>query len=133
MKKFETYEQIAQAYPLNGAANQIWCVFLQHKNILSKDDLKYCYQKHRNGWYDKIEHRWYYYSISNESWYTHYIYDGLVWSLGLDTWDGIVEADEPEVGLFWTMCLPRREYGKFRTLGEAVEYVEKKLKERLEF
>ena len=62
-----------------------------------------------------------------------YLYDGEKWALGVDTWDGIIYADEPEWGIQRACNIQRTEYGVFKTRAEAIDYKNKKLKERLEF
>ena len=51
----------------------------------------------------------------------------------MDTWDGIVYDDEPEWGIQRACNLQRTEYGIFKTKAEAINYKNRKLKERLEF
>ena len=52
----------------------------------------------------------------------------------MDSWDGIYEAEEPDWGIERSiMSSYLSEYGTFKTKAEAIDYKNRKLKERLEF
>lgn len=51
----------------------------------------------------------------------------------MDSWDGIQYAEEPTWGIQRACTIQRTEFGVFKTKAEAIDYKNKKLKERLEF
>ena len=71
--------------------------------------------------------------ISSAASMTAYMYDGEKWCLGIDSWDGIQYAEEPTWGIQRACNIQRTEFGVFKTKAEAIDYKNKKLKERLEF
>ena len=101
--------------------------------VLTEEDKKYARANHPYGWEDKQEHKWLFYDMVGRIWYDCYIYDGTKWTLGIDSWDGIVAADEPEWGIGRPNNIRRNEFGVFHTLKEAEEYRKKKWNARLEF
>ncbi len=133
MKQFDSFEQLNMFYPLDGKSNQVWYADQRYVNVLREEDLNYSKKEYPYGYLDKIEHKWRYWHIFSESWYNYYLFDGIHWTLGVNTWDGIVDAEEPEYGIFHTFTPLRQEYATFRSYDEALEYVTKKLKQRLEF
>lgn len=132
-KHFDSFEEINAIYPIDAEHNQSFLVHQVYQYVFSWGDIDLLKKKHPDGWIDKEEHRYYYYDIEVHTWYNHYLYDGMKWILGMDTWDGIVYADEPEWGIQHACNLQHTEYGIFKTKAEAVEYKNRKLKERLEF
>ena len=89
--------------------------------------------RHPDGWLDRTDHKWFYYDIVPSTWYDHYLWDGEKWCLGMDSWDGIQYAEEPTWGIQRACNIWRTEFGVFKTKAEAIDYKNKKLKERLEF
>ena len=132
-KLFDSFEEISATYPIDTEHNQSYCVRLVYQYVFSWSDVDLIKKVHPDGWLDKEGHRYYYYEIQSSTWYTHYIYDGEKWQLGIDSWDGIYVADEPEWGVERINTIHRSEIGIFRTKAEAIDYKNKKLKERLEF
>ena len=132
-KYFNSYEEICAAYPLDTEHNQSYLVCKAYEYILTKQDLEIVRFKHPDGWLDATDHKWFYYDIQPDTWYDHYLYDGTKWILGMDSWDGIVYAEEPEWGVQRAGNFNRTEFGTFKTKAEAIDYKNRKLKERLEF
>ena len=129
---FDSFEEMRAAYPLDSDHNQSFFVRLVYQQVFSWKDIDLMKEKYPDGWLDKEDHRYYYYEIQASTWYTHYIYDGEKWKLGMDSWDGIYEAEEPDWGVERSTMFSS-EYGTFKTKAEAIDYKNKKLKERLEF
>lgn len=129
---FDNFEEMRAAYPLDSDHNQSFFVRLVYQHVFSGKDVDFMKEKYPDGWLDKEDHRYYYYEIQASTWYTHYIYDGEKWKLGMDSWDGIYEAEEPGWGVERGTMFSS-EYGTFKTKAEAIDYKNKKLKERLEF
>ena len=132
-KSFESFEEIKAAYPLDTEHNQSFLVHQTYQYALSSADIDFLKEKYPDGWLDNEEHRYYYYDIEVHTWYDHYLYDGTKWILGIDTWDGVQYAEEPTWGIQHTCAIKRTEYGIFKTKAEAIDYKNRKLKERLEF
>lgn len=133
MKNFKTFEEISAAYPISPEHNQSFTVRYAYKHVFTYQDIDLIKQLHPDGWLDREGHRYYYYDILVCTWYTHYVYDGEKWYLGIDSWDGIQVADEPEWGVRRANNLQRTETGVFKAKAEAIDYKNRKLKERLEF
>lgn len=133
MIKFNSFEEINAAHPINGESNLKFLVKRECCFVLSDADKKWAKENYPFGWEDKTEHKWHFYSISQTIWYDSYIYNGVNWILGIDTWDGIIFAEEPKWGIQYSDYIPHREFGLFKTLEEAEEYQKRKFKERLEF
>ena len=131
MIKFDSFDEIKQRYPLNTNFNQKFTVTISYEYCLTNIDYEIAKLHHPFGWKDKVEHKWCYYKIFQETWYDHYVFNGQYFFLGLDSWDGIYGADEPNWGIHKDMT--KKEFGVFKTEEEAREYCNKKLKERLEF
>lgn len=131
-KYFDSFEEISAVYPLDSDHNQSFFVRLAYQHALSWRDVDILKKEYPDGWLDKEGHRYYYYDIQVSTWYSHYIYDGEKWILGMDTWDGIQYVDEPNWGIE-RVTTTYTEYGTFKTKAEAIDYKNKKLKERLEF
>ena len=132
-KYFNSYEEICAAYPLDAEHNQSYLVCKAYEYILTKQDLEIVKLKYPDGWLDVTDHKWFYYDIQPNTWYDYYTYDGTKWVLGMDSWDGIYYAEEPEWGVQCVSNLNRTEFGIFKTKAEAIDYKNRKLKERLEF
>ena len=132
-KYFNSFEEIKIAHPLDAEHNQSFLVHKVYEYVLTKQDFEVVKAKHPDGWLDPIDHKQFYYDIMISTWYDHYLYDGEKWVLGINTWDGVVNADEPNWGIQRACNLQRTEYGVFKTETEAIDYKNKKLKERLEF
>ena len=132
-KYFNSFEEINAAYPLDGKSSLKFVVTKNAQFFYTKTDLEILKQHYPYGWVDTSESRWYYYNITKENWYDTYIYDGEKWGLGINTWDGICDANEPDWGFHEANSFSKVEFGIFKTLKEAEEYCNKKLKERLEF
>ena len=131
-KSFDSFEEISAAYPIDTEHNQIFFVRLAYQYVFSWKDIDLMKERYPGGWLDKEGHRYYYYDIQASTWYNHYLYDGEKWQLGMDSWDGIYVAEEPNWGIERTI-LSSSEYGIFKTKAEAIDYKNRKLKERLEF
>ena len=132
-KYFDTFEEISAAHPLDSDHNQSFLVHQTYEHALSWADIDHLKKKYPDGWMDKEGHRYYYYDIEAHTWYDYYLYDGEKWILGVDSWDGIHYAEEPTWGVQYTCTVKRAEYGIFKTKAEAIDYKNRKLKERLEF
>jgi hypothetical protein len=133
MIKFNSFEEISSAHPINPEHNQSFTVRHAYKHVFTYQDIDIIKQLHPNGWLDREGHRYYYYDILACTWYTHYIYDGENWCLGIDSWDGIQVAEEPTWGVQRECNFQRTEFGVFKTKAEAINYKNRKLEERLEF
>ena len=133
MKYFDTFEEISAAHPLDTEHNQSYLVHKVYEYVLAKQNFENVKLRHPDGWLDSIDHKWFYYDIMASTWYDHYLYDGEKRCLGEDTWDGIVHVGEPNWGIQRAGNLNRTEFGVFKTKAEAIDYKNKKLKERLEF
>lgn len=133
MSEFKSFEEISSAYPLDNKSNYYYVVGVTFCYVITEEDKKYAQASHPYGWEDKQEHKWLFYDIVGRIWYDCYIYDGTKWMLGIDSWDGIVAAEEPKWGIGRANNIRRTEFGVFHTLEEAEEYRKKKWDERLEF
>lgn len=133
MNEFKSFEEISSAHPLDNKSNYYYVVGVTFCYVMTEEDKKYAQADHPYGWEDKQEHKWLFYDMVGRIWYDCYIYDGTKWTLGIDSWDGIVAADEPEWGIGRANNIRRTEFGVFHTLKEAEEYRKKKWDERLEF
>ena len=133
MKYFNTFEEISAAHPLDPDHNQSFLVRKVYEHVLTKQDIEDARFRHPDGWLDNIDHKWFYYDIQPDTWYDHYIINDEGCFLGVETWDGIQHAEEPEWGVKQTYNYQRTEYGIFKTKAEAIDYKNRKLKERLEF
>ena len=133
IKHFNSFEEMCAAYPLDADHNQSYLVCRVYEYVLAKQDLDIAKLKHPDGWLDTIDHKWFYYDIQPNTWYDHYIINDEGCFLGIETWDGIQRAEEPEWGVQRAYNLQRTEYGVFKTKAEAIDYKNRKLKERLEF
>ena len=130
---FDNFEEMCSAYPLNSDHNQSYLVHKVYEYVLTKQDLEDARIRHPDGWLDRTDNKWFYYDIEPHTWYDHYLWDGEKWSLGMDSWDGIQYAEEPTWGIQRACNIQRTEFGVFKTKAEAINYKNKKLKERLEF
>lgn len=133
MSEFKNFEEISSVHPLDNKSNHYYVVGLSFCYVITEEDKKYAQAAHPYGWEDKQEHKWFFYDMVMRTWYDCYIYDGIKWTLGIESWDGIVAADEPEWGIGRANNIRRTEFGVFHTLKEAEEYRKKKWDERLEF
>lgn len=133
MNEFKSFEEISSAHPLDNKSNHYYVVGVSFCYVVTEDDKKYAQANYPYGWEDKQEHKWLFYDMVMRTWYDHYVYDGTKWTLGIDSWDGIVAADEPKWGIGRANNIRRTEFGVFHTLKEAEEYRKKKWDERLEF
>ena len=132
-KYFNSFEEIKTAHPLDAEHNQSFLVHQVYHHTFTRADIDLLKKEHPDGWINKEEHRYYYYDIEVHTWYDHYLYDGEKWILGVDSWDGIQYAEEPTWGVQHTRTIKHTEYGIFKTKAEAIDYKNRKLKERLEF
>lgn len=133
MNEFKSFEEISSAHPLDSKSNYYYEVSFGFCYIITEADKKLAQADYPYGWEDKQEHKWLFYDVIEHTWYDFYIYDGTKWMLGMDSWDGIVAADEPEWGIKRENNIKRTEFGIFHTFKEAEEYCRKKLDERLKF
>ena len=133
MKEFKSFEEISSAHPLDNKSNYYYVVGVSFCYVVTEEDRKWAQANHPYGWEDKQEHKWFFYDMVGRIWYDCYIFDGTKWTLGVDSWDGIVSADEPKWGIERANNIRRTEFGVFHTLEEAEEYRQKKWDERLEF
>ena len=132
-KSFNSFEEISTIHPLDHKSNCKFMAYESYEFILTLDDMKLARERHPYGWWSSIDSKWFYWDIGCVVWYDRYFYDGDRWYLGLETWDGIVQAEEPSWGIRRAYNIHKTEIGIFKTLEEAEEYRNKKLKERLEF
>ena len=132
-KCFSSFEEMRTAHPLNADHNQSYLVCKVYEYVLAKQDFESAKLKHPDGWLDATDHKWFYYDIQPHVWYDHYIINNEGFFLGIETWDGIQRAEEPEWGIQRACNYQRSEFGVFKTKAEAIDYKNKKLKERLEF
>ena len=132
-KYFNSFEEIKAAHPLDAEHNQSFLVHKVYEYVLAKQDFENVKLRHPDGWLDATDHKWFYYDIQPNIWYDHYIINDKGFFLGIETWDGIQRAEEPKWGIQRACNLQRTEYGIFKTKAEAIDYKNKKLKERLEF
>lgn len=132
MNEFKSFEEISSAYPLDKISNVYHSVKLDYTNVITDADMVWVKKTFPFGWFDKTENKWYFYVIETRIWYNRYVYDGETWWLGIDTWDGIIEAEEPEWGIKKSKFV-RHEQAIFKTLEEAEEYRRKIWNERMEF
>lgn len=132
MASFNSFEEINKAYPLLDGSNERYYVFLNSCYVLSDKDVELERQIHPYGWYDKYDSKWYYFDINKTIWYDCYIFDGENWTLGVSSWDGIIDAEEPDWGEH-VIPYSRTPFANFKTFAEARDYAKRKLKERLEF
>ena len=98
-KYFNSFEEISAAHPIDTEHNQEFLVRLVYTHVFFQKDIDLMKEKEPDGWLDKEGHRYYYYDIQASTWYSHYLYDGEKWQLGMDSWDGIYEAEEPGWGV----------------------------------
>lgn len=132
MTRFNSFEEINKAYSLLDGSNERYYVFLNSCYVLSAKDAELERHTHPYGWYDKYDSKWYYFDTNKTFWYDCYIFDGENWTLGVYSYDGIIEAEEPDWGEHVTPN-GHRPFANFKTLAEANDYAKRKLKERLEF
>ena len=132
MNSFNSFEEINNAYPLRDGLNERYYVSLNYCYVLSAKDKELEQHTHPYGWYDKSDSKWYYFNTHKTIWYDCYIFDGETWTLGVTSWDGIIDAEEPDWGEHVTFN-KREPFANFKTLAEANDYAKRKLKERLEF
>ena len=130
---FDSFEEMRAVHPLDSDHNQSYLVHKVYEYVLAKQDLEDARFRHPDGWLDRTDHKWFYYDIVPSTWYDHYLWDGEKWCLGMDSWDGIQYAEEPTWGIQRACNIWRTEFGMFKTKAEAIDYKNKKLKERLEF
>ena len=133
MKQFNTFEEIDKNFPLNNKTNLRFLVHQCYSFALTQKDLELLKKDYPLGYYNKEEHKWYYWHIDSNVWYDCYIYNGEEWILGIDTWDGIIYAEEPTWGIQYTQTVRKSEFGVFRTIEEAEEYRNRKIKEKFDF
>lgn len=133
MNEFKSFEEISSACPLDNKSNHYYVAGVSSCYVITEEDKKYARAAHPYGWEDKQDRKWLFYGVVGHTWYDCYIYDGTKWTLGIDSCDGIVEADEPKWGIGQANNIRRTEFGVFHTLEEAEEYCKKKWDERLEF
>ena len=133
MKTFKTFEEISENFPLNSKANLKFLVRQCYSYVSAQKDLELLKKEYPFGYYNKEEHKWYFWNIDATVWYDCYIYNGEEWILGIDDWDGINYAEEPKWGVQYTYTFPKSNFGIFRTIEEAEEYRNKKMKELFEF
>lgn len=132
-KSFESFKEICKYHPLDGKANYKYIAHEGYIFCLTLDDLKLAREKYPHGWWDAEASKWFYWNIYGELWYDNYIYNGYKWFLGIETWDGIVQVNEPEWGTQRAYNIHKTEIGVFKTFQEAEEFRNKKMKARLEF
>ena len=133
MNEFKSFEEISSVHPLDNKSNHYYVVGVSSCYVITEEDKKWAQATHPYGWEDKQEYKWLFYDMVGRIWYDCYIYDGTKWTLGIDSWDGIVSAEEPNWGVGRANNIRRTEFGVFHTLEEAEEYRKKKWDERLEF
>ena len=133
MNEFKSFEEISSAHPLDNKSNYYYVVGVNFHYVITEEDKRWAQATYPYGWEDKQEHKWLFYDVVDRTWYDCYIYDGTKWTLGIDSWDGIVAADEPKWGIGQANNIRKTEFGVFHTLEEAEEYRNKQWNARLEF
>ena len=132
MISFDTYQEIAEKYPISGEASQVHTAQMGHVHVMTKADLVIARAANPKGYYNKATCEWCYWYITSTQWYDSYVFDGEKWWLGTNTWDGIVDAKEPGWGLYRdTYSL--RYYKVCKTKAEAEEFVESEIRDLLSF
>ena len=121
--RYSSFEEISTARPIDGVANAFFYVVHRHVFCPTQEDLKIAKQTGPLGYFDKSDSNWHYFEILESLWYDSYIYDGIEFYLGLTTWDGTVEADEPEYTTFRKGGIR----GHFKTWADAKNFVDEEI------
>ena len=121
--KFETFEEISTKYPINGESNMVYVVSKGSTTVYNDEyDLECARKMWPYGYKDGFHYK--FWKVRESHWYTHYIFDGKMWCLGIEDCDGIQEVyGEYNYGVV------SNEYGthaSFRTREEAEEYCKAK-------
>ena len=115
--RFNSYEEISSNYPLDGINNVYYVVEECKFNCITKADLQILKEKYPDGYLDEDDYKYICHIIKKQLFYDHYCFNGRYWYLGLDSWDGVYEAELPKFG--------KRSKGLlniFKTLEEAENY-----------
>lgn len=120
--EFKTFEEISTKYPIDGVENVVYRVRRSATHVYDDYDLECARKMWPYGYKDGLIYQ--FWCTDKITWYTHYIFDGTVWHLGVENYDGIQEVfGEEECGVFVS------EYGTratFKTEQEAEEYCKTK-------
>lgn len=133
MKNFNAFEDFRKAYPINNENNVYFIVSLHFCYASDEEDIKRIKLDKPNGFFISEEHTWYYWTIAKELWYDAYIYHNNQWKLGVERINTFIPAIEPNWGIHPRQKYRTSEYGIFKTKEEAEDFLNRKLKERLEF
>lgn len=133
MKNFSTFEDFCKAYPINNKTNAYFIVSLHFCYASDEEDVKRIKLDKSNGFFISEEHTWYYWTIAKKLWYDTYIYHNNQWKLGIEGINTFIPAIEPKWGIHPRQKYRTSEYGIFKTKEEAEDFLNRKLKERLEF
>jgi hypothetical protein len=129
MIKFDTFEELQGAYPIDGEANVYHEVILMRTYVLTEQDKVIVTERNPYGWLDG--QKYFYYSLNSYTWYDSYVYNSGDWYLGSDSWDGVIPADLPPYGV---QTRPGGiKVAIFKTKKEAEEYMQKVWDARLAF
>ena len=120
--EFKTFEEISTKYPIDGVANVVYRIRKSTAYVYDDYDLECERKMWPYGYKDGlIYHFW---CVDKITWYTHYIFDGTVWHLGIEDCDGIQEVfGEEECGVFVSKYGTR---ATFKTEQEAEKYCKTK-------
>jgi hypothetical protein len=121
--RYNSFEEISSARPIDGVANAYFYVVHRYVFCPTQEDLRIAKQSGPLGYFDKSDSKWHYFEILESLWYDSYIYDGIEFYLGHTTWDGTVEADEPEYTTFRKGGIR----GHFKTWADAKNFVDEEI------
>lgn len=115
--RFNSYEEISSNYPLDGIHNFYYIVDEHKFNCITEADLQILKEKYPGGYFDKDNYKYICHLINKQPFYDHYCFNGEYWYLGLDSLDGVYEAELPKYGKQFKSLL-----SVFKTLEEAEDY-----------
>lgn len=121
--RYNSFEEISSIHPINGIANAYFYVVYRNIHCFSQTDVEIVKKKYPLGYFNQSEYKWHYFEILESLWYDSYVYDGTEFYLGKTTWDGIVEADEPEYTTFRKGGIR----GHFKTWADAKNFVDEEI------
>ena len=121
--EFNSFEEISTKYPIDGKSNMVYVAGKSYTTVYNDEYDLECARKqwpygYKDGFYYKF------WRVLESSWYTHYIFDGQKWYLGIENFDGVQRVyGEYNYGIV------SNKYGthaSFRTHEEAEEYCKTK-------